>query len=281
MADWNLAMTQSLSRTVFGRLIRTAVVAASVVCLAGPSSAALAAPSGPTMIVTARAFPGGSSLPNTFSGTFPLTAGAQVTLSAPPQLFGSGTPQAAYGFLFWNSSTDVLTTPAISFTAPSDTSTFHVTAWYVPEGGSGGGGSGVQTYAFSLNQDQVISNTPIASVTPSSAWSGPPSSTVSTTTSPSAVGITAKPLISGYGLFRKWLQFGNGSIANTVLSVPSGGSSFAIAFFGIPSPDPCEDARTQLEDLSPGDFLTLAAYQRARQQLTQQLLACERKYGEI
>ena len=39
--------------------------------------------------------------------------------------------------------------------------------------------------------------------------------------------------------------------------------------------------RNELDYLSPGDFLTLQAYQRARQQLVTQLHACERQYGEI
>lgn len=43
--------------------------------------------------------------------------------------------------------------------------------------------------------------------------------------------------------------------------------------------DPCEDIRNDLEDLSPGDFINLQAYQRARAQLSQQLLACEKTAG--
>jgi hypothetical protein len=233
------------------------------------------------MVVTLRAFPSGTPIPHTLAGTVQLQPGSAVSLSAPLQVFGPGTPQPTYGFLFWNITSDVRTTPLLTFTAPTDSSTIHVTAWYILQGGGCCGGSGVSTYAFSLNNDQVISGTPIASVTPTTAWAGPPSTTVSTTTSASPVAITARPLIGGSGLFRSWLQFGNGSVASSVLTVPASGASFAIAFYGIPVPDPCDGLRTDLDNLSPGDFPNLQAYQRARQQLLAQVLTCERRYGEI
>ena len=63
--------------------------------------------------------------------------------------------------------------------------------------------------------------------------------------------------------------------------MPANSSSYAIGFFGITVPDPCQSYRDDLDNLNPGDFLNLAAYQRARQYLLGQLLACERQNGEI
>jgi hypothetical protein len=66
-----------------------------------------------------------------------------------------------------------------------------------------------------------------------------------------------------------------------VLTVPANGTSFAIGFYAIAVPDPCADDRAELDNLSPGDFLTLAAYQKANAYLTSQVLTCERQWGEI
>jgi hypothetical protein len=126
-----------------------------------------------------------------------------------------------------------------------------------------------------------VSNTPIASVAPSGAWSGPPSTTASTTTGSSPVAITALSLISGYGLFHSWLQIGNGSVSKNVLTVPANGASLAIAFFGIPVPDPCQSLRNQLAALNPADFPTEAAYKAAAEALAGEVRACEEKWGEI
>ena len=43
--------------------------------------------------------------------------------------------------------------------------------------------------------------------------------------------------------------------------------------------DPCKSLREDLENLSPGDFRTLAEYQHAVAYLRQQLANCERRYG--
>jgi hypothetical protein len=271
-------MMQSMPR-IARRLVLLLLSAAIVAGFMVPG-AALAAPNGPTMVITLRAFPSGTVVPSQLNGTVLLSPGSQVNLSAPATAYSPN----PYGFAFWNITSDVRTTPSISFTAPTDTSTFYATAWYLPVGGPCPGcpsGTGVTTFAFSMNNDQILSTTPIASVNPSSAWAGPPATFVSTTSSASPVAITALSKIGGSGLFNRWLQFGNGSVAGSVLTVPSSGASFAIAFYGIPVPDPCEGVRTELDYLSPGDFLTLQQYQRARAQLTQQLLACERQYGEI
>ena len=108
------------------------------------------------------------------------------------------------------------------------------TAWYLQVGGPGGGGFGVSTYAFSNELDLVLPVTPIASVTPASAWAGGNATDVATT---SAVQITAKNTVPGTppgGSFDQWFQFGNGVPAGHVLSVPAKGSSLAIASYAVP-----------------------------------------------
>lgn len=276
-------MFVQFQRALFRPIVRLALIVGLVLPIARPAQA-LASPSGPTLVITLRAFPTGTPIPHTLAGTVQLAPGAQVSLTAPAQVFGPGNPQPAYGFGFWNITTDVRTTQTVTYSAPTDTSTIQATAWYWPLGGSTCPTClpAVSTYAFSLNYDQVLpSMTPIASVTPPGAWKGGNSTGVATTTSASPVAITAKSLIGGYGRFQKWLNFGNGSVSNSILTVPANGSSQAIAFYGIPVPDPCEPTRHQLDTLSPGDFLTLQAYRAAYKQLSQQLVSCEWTYGEI
>ena len=162
------------------------LLGATVLLTAVAPSSVAATPTGPTMVLTLRQFPSGTPLPWAPSGTYQLVPGSQVTEVAPPQVFGPGTPQPTYSFLFWNITSDIRTTASMSFTAPSDTSTFDVTAWYIPSGPVGPPGPPiVSTYAFSLNQDKVIAGTPIGSVTPPGTWAGPPATTVSTTSSAS------------------------------------------------------------------------------------------------
>ncbi len=93
--------------------------------------------------------------------------------------------------------------------------------------------------------------------------------------------ITAIANMPSYGLFLKWLQFGDGSIASPVLTVPASGASLAIAYFDIPIPDPCQSIRTELDSLSPADLPTPAAYEAAVKALARELLACEQKNGEV
>ena len=240
-----------------------------------------------TMNLSYRDFVTGNPIPGTPSDTLSLAGGSSDTLDAPYRLTAGG---HGYAFLFWNVDATLTTVQLkngspnpdqkVTFTAPTDGSTFDGTAWYIQTGGGGGGGTGGSVWAFSLNKDERVPNSPIGTINPASAQTGPNS--FSTTSSSSPVVVTAPKLIGGDGLFKSWLQFGgDGSIGGAVLTVPSSGSTASIAFYGIPVPDPCEGVRQDLDNLSPGDFPTLAAYQAARRALTGQLLACERKYGEL
>lgn len=266
------------ARAGLGRLARLALVAGAVLCLGGPASSALADPSGPTITLASKSFPSGAIIPTQLRGTLHPQRGASQMLIAPDL-------NPAYGFLFWNLTSDVQTTRTVTFNAPSDNSDILATAWYVPLSPCSQPpcppSTGVSTYAFSLNTDSLIPATSIASVTPVSAWAGGMATSVSTTTSPTPVAITARKSIGGYGTFHTWLNFGSGTVANPTLTVPYRGASTAIAFFGIPVPDPCQSIRTTLDNLNPGDFPNLQAYMRALQHLTAQLRACELQYGEV
>jgi hypothetical protein len=239
------------------------------------------------MNLSYRDFVTGKPIPDTPSASISLADGGSETLDAPYQLAAAG---QTYAFIFWN--VDATLTPLqvtggtpnpdqkVTFTAPSDTSTFDGTAWYMETGGSGGGGTGGSVWAFSLNKDQRLTNSPIGTINPVSAKTGPNS--FSTTSSSSPVVVTAPKLLAGDGLFKSWLQFaGDGSVGGARLTVPAKGSTASIAFFGVPVPDPCESIRIDLENLSPGDFRTPAEYQAARRALTAELRACEVKYGEL
>ena len=228
----------------------------------------------PNMTLSYRQFPAGNVLLD--MGVIPVNSGAAVSLSAFPSFTDA---DGTFGFIFWDTEVSIGSDPAVSFTAPGGD--FAVDAWYVPEGGPGGGGPGVSATAFSVNEHKVIPGTPIAAVTPAGAWSGAPSTTVSTTTSSDPVAITALAKMVPEGLFLRWLQFGNGTFSGAVLTVPPNGASEAIAFYAIPDPDPCQPIRDQMDNLSPGDFPTPAAYRAALEALGRQLRKCEEKYGEL
>jgi hypothetical protein len=241
-----------------------------------------------TMNLSYRDFVTGKPIPDTPSASISLAGGGSETLDAPYRLAAAG---QTYAFIFWNVDATLTAlqrtggTPdpeqKVTFTAPSDDSTFDGTAWYIATGGGGGGGgTGGSVWAFSLNRDQRLTSSPIGTINPAAAKTGPNS--FSTTSSSSPVVVTAPRLIAGDGLFRSWLQFGgDGSIGGAKLTVPVQGSTASIAFFGIPVPDPCESIRVDLENLSPGDFRTPAEYEAARRALAAELRACEVKYGEL
>ena len=238
-----------------------------------------------TMTLSFRIFPERAPVPGTTSGVFQLADGAPQTLAAPLNIAGSGNP-TAYSFIFWAADFRVFPVQTsggvpdpqqtVNFDAPAGQA-FDATAWYVPDIS---GPPGVAAWAFSLNQDLELPNSPFGSVSPASAQQGP--NAVSTATGGQPVIITAAELIGGYGRFSSWLQFyGNGTVSGSVLTVPAGGASAAIAFYSIPIPDPCQEIRDQLDNLSPGDFQTLAEYERAASHFRQQLKECETKYGEL
>ncbi len=240
-----------------------------------------------TMNLSYRDFLTGKPIPGTPSDSVSLAGGSSDTLDAPYELDAAGN---TYAFIFWN--VDAALTAVrlkngrpdpdqkVTFTAPAGASTFDGTAWYIRTGGGGGGGAGGSVWAFSLNKDERLTNSPIGTINPAAAKTGPNS--FSTTSSASPVVVTAPKVIGGDGLFRSWLEFGgDGKIDGAKLTVPSKGSTASIAFFAIPVPDPCESIREDLENLSPGDFPTLAAYEAARRAMAGQLHACEVKYGEL
>ena len=231
-----------------------------------------------TMTLSAKVFPGGDQVPGTtlnYMGSVPDDSSQQVSAN-----YNSD----GYQFIFWDINLQIYTpkysapgipdqVQTVNFNAPTDES-FYATAWYVPEGGNG---TGVTARAFSLNKDMVVSNSPLASVVPADAQTGP--YTVSTATS---VVITAAGVISGYGrLYNSWVQYtGNGTVNNRTLSVPAGGASVAIAFYYIPEPDPCQDLRENIANFNPSDYATPADAERVLRGLSLQLEACEREYGE-
>ena len=102
-----------------------------------------------TMKLSYRDFVTGKPIPDTPSATVSLAGGSSETLDAPYRLAAAG---HNYAFVFWN--VDATLTPLqltggkpspdqeVTFTAPSDASTFDGTAWYIPTGGGGGGGTG-------------------------------------------------------------------------------------------------------------------------------------------
>ena len=236
-----------------------------------------------TMTLSFRILPDGTYLPGTTSGVFQLTDGAPQTLTAPLTI--PGTPHG-YCFDFWIADFDVFPVQqasgspepqqTINVTAPAGQA-FAATAWYRP---CAGGPPGVLAWAFSVNQDTTLPQSPFGSVVPATAHKD--ANSASTTASSQPVVITAARLITGAGRFGSWLQLsGDGTVNGATLTVPAGGSSVAVAFYSIPVPDPCQPIRDQLEYLSPADFDTLTEYERATAYFQGQLKECEQKYGEL
>lgn len=188
----------------------------------------------PTLVRSNRLFPSHAQI-GSFTETIPVTAGSSVTFTA-DQFLVVADPMhpgqfITYSFLFWNAIGNLGAGLTTTMTIPTTDSL--ATAWYLQVGG-GGNGFGVSTWAFSNELDIVVAETPIQSVTPASAWAGGNATSVATN---SAVQITSKNTVAGTpsgANFDQWFQFGSGSPAGHVLSVPAKGSSFAIASYRVP-----------------------------------------------
>src|SRR5262249_32294847 len=108
----------------------------------------------------------------------------------------------------------------------------------------------------------VLPDSPISSVNPAADWAGGNATGVSTTAAPGAVTIVAKgsvPSAPGES-FDSWLQFGNGTIAGSSITVPNGGSSLAIASYRVPDKpifrvplDLVNELANLIDRINPGD----------------------------
>lgn len=188
----------------------------------------------PNIHRTNRQFPDGAQI-GAIDENIPATAGSPTTFSTDLDFFlpnpGDPAHPLHYRFLFWNVcgtiGNDVHhgngTVP------PSDTV---ATAWYVPVG-TGDGGAAIVTYAFWVEHDSVVSDTPIQSVNPAAAWAGGNNTVVSSTAGSGARVITARntvPLITNAN-FDHWFPLGTGSAAAAVLTVAQGASTWALALY--------------------------------------------------
>lgn len=184
----------------------------------------------PTLTFRKRRFPTNQDL--TSPSVLSLVDNSSATLSADAYI---SIPDPAnpgqwlqYAFLFWNVMGQIAPT---STTAVSDIGTQPVTAtaWYW-QTGPPGPGTGVTAYTLSQSQDQIVTDCPIASVTPAGAWAGGSATFVATAAA--AVQITAK---GDYGQedFNTWIVLGSGSASGNVLSVPKAGWTAAIAAYTV------------------------------------------------
>jgi hypothetical protein len=239
--------------------VRLSILIAAA-CMLMPAAAAHAG----TMTVSSEVFPGGAAAPDGIAGTVHVAPGSIVKLTAPQFLYVPGTTSTSpsvYAFVFWNADAVLRRKVTATFRAPA--TAFKASAWYLLTGG----GScptcvpDVTTWAFNLTADKLLTQSPIASVKPTAAWT-PGSTAVSTTdaavVAAGRVRITAAsklalipgaPIPSGprasYYAFNSWFQFaGDGKIFGDVLSVPASGDSDAIAFYrlhiGFVVPLPCK-----------------------------------------
>jgi hypothetical protein len=197
------------------------------------------------MVISSQLFPGGAAVPGGLSGDIKVSPGWPASLTAPEYIYQPSTPPGTLGtvyeFMFWNVDSRLIPTENALFKVPLGDEAPSATAWYLPvcvvaSSCPGGGAPAVTTWAFSLTKDDVLPETPVASVTPASAWTSPGTS-VSTAT---AVSITAASELGAYGVatggtvFSSWFVFGGAStvtVSGLDLAVPAGESPYAIAFY--------------------------------------------------
>jgi hypothetical protein len=224
------------------RKVASALLVGAAFFMAMPA-VAQASPAPAKITISSDIFPTGATVPGGLSGTVPVTGGSSVTLTAPDYVYQPSNPPGTLGtvyeFMFWDVNSTLVNTGTATFTAPAAGTAFTAGAWYLPvcvvsSSCGGGGPSSVTTWAFSLNNDKVLPNTPISSVSPSSAWTSP-STSVSTAT---AVQIDALQLLGAHSKFfgtefRSWFVFGGegSTVSGLELQVPAGESPYAIAFY--------------------------------------------------
>jgi hypothetical protein len=184
----------------------------------------------PHIIRTNREFPSHMQI-GSFLEDLSVTAGDPLAFTADQDIYiaDSMNPGSTihFSFLFWNLAGAISNGNAATGSAPSSDSI--ATAWYVRVGG--GNGPGIQTWSFWSEQDQVIGDTPIASVMPAAAWAGGNATAVSATAGSGPRVITARnsvPAATG-ATFDHWLVFGSGSAVNKELTVPQNTSTWGIA----------------------------------------------------
>lgn len=161
-----------------------------------------------------------------------LVAQSPLNLNAVPifQLPNPADPQKPYlyAFIFWNA--DGKVTQAANNTIEVPNQDFSITQWYVQTGGDGPAPKRIDTYTFSAEGDNFLSETPIASVQPPAAWTAN-SSNVDTTNS--AVQISARGGI-GMESFDRWLiLWGAATASNSLLSASKGAYAVAVAAYCV------------------------------------------------
>jgi len=206
----------------------------------------------PNIHRTNRQFPGGAQI-GAIDENIPSTAGSPVSnLSTDPDFFLPNTADPAhplhYRFLFWNVcgtiSSDV---HHGNGTVPSSDTV--ATAWYVPVG-NGDGVAFIVTYAFWVEHDSVVSDTPIQSVNPAAAWTGGNNTVVSSTVGSGPRVITARDTVPSItnANFDSWFLLGGGTASTSVLIVDQGGSTSALALYkhhdGGRIPNPADRDKT-------------------------------------
>jgi hypothetical protein len=187
----------------------------------------------PQITRTNREFAGGGQI-GSFIETFSVSTGDPLSFTAEQDIYIADPMNPGstihFSFLFWNLVGIISSGTSASGTAPSANSV--ATAWYVRVG-TNGNGNAISTWAFWSEQDQVVSDTPIQSVTPPSAWAGGNATAVSPSAGSGARVITARntvPLIVDAD-FDHWLVFGSGTSASAVLTVPQNTSTWGIAVY--------------------------------------------------
>ena len=188
----------------------------------------------PTITRSNREFPGGAVIGASSSSITGVTAGSPQDFSTDMDYF---LPDPAhpdtpfhYRFLFWNVC-GTIGSNAAHGTGTMPAGNTVATAWYVRVGG--GNGEGITTWAFWVEHDSVVSDTPIASVNPAAAWAGGNATTVSVSAGSGPRIITARNTVPSItnASFLNWFPFGAGTPAATTLTVDHGVSTSALALY--------------------------------------------------
>jgi|GEM_PF-2754353 len=188
----------------------------------------------PNIHRTNRQFPDGAQIGAT-DENIPGTAGSPATFSTDVDFFlpnpGDPAHPLHYRFLFWNVCGTIGNDAHHGNGTVPSTDTV-ATAWYVPVG-VGDGGAAIATFAFWVEHDRVVPDTPIQSVNPAAAWAGGNNTVVSSTAGSGPRMITAKNSVptATNATFDHWFPLGAGSASAAVLTVAEGGSTWALALY--------------------------------------------------
>ena len=156
----------------------------------------------------------------------------------PPQYIPHFDSPMKADLIFWSVSNGVTGTIYPAGPIPgqtADDSGLTITAWYLPEGGDGNGGTAIIDDAFSAALGNFIDDTFVTVTSDPSLTSE--ANVVGIVPTAKAETLKAYPSVASTGEpFAKWMSFGAGAAVGDTINVPAGSVGMAIALYQSPPP---------------------------------------------